>query len=280
LGQDRPATVNGCVAPGSGGREQSGHLGAARAAGGLRLDQSRGGPDRRRGRRFAVPGRQHDEAVVLIAVYRQLDLNQLHVDQKVEVTPWFRSAVGGEPFPLPADEIDTDLAALRGRHVPLVDLIERMITISSNDATNLLMELVGLSPLGVVLSDLGATGSCILRLTSDRSAQALGCANRSTPSTSAGCSLGPPPGGRLRPLDAGRCEGYCGCSSNVTRSLSLSLHCNHCRPIEERNRRIGGPGRTRDRRPHWSGRRGAEARSWLRWRRRTGYHIRRARQAS
>lgn len=112
---------------------------------------------------------------VLIAVHRQLDLNQLHLDQKVEVGQWFRSAA--EPCWLPANEVATDLAALRGRHVRLVDLIERMISISSNDATNLLMELVGRGPLTGVLSDLGATGNCILRLISDGPARALGPAN-------------------------------------------------------------------------------------------------------
>lgn len=119
--------------------------------------------------------------VVLIAVYRQLDLGCLSVDQKVQVTSQFHSAAGRELFEIPIDEVDSDLATLRDLHVPVADLIERMITVSSNDATNLLLELVGLAPLKTVLSDLGATGSCVRRPIGDRPAEAQGLANLVTP---------------------------------------------------------------------------------------------------
>ncbi len=71
----------------------------------------------------------------------------------------------------------TELADRAGGSLPLSELVERMITISSNEATNMLLGLVGLDAVATTLSDLGAADSRVERLLGDRVAAAAGLTN-------------------------------------------------------------------------------------------------------
>lgn len=55
--------------------------------------------------------------------------------------------MGGEPLRVDSDDVGLELAPLAGTELALVDLIERMVTVSSNEATNLIVEVVGLDHL-------------------------------------------------------------------------------------------------------------------------------------
>lgn len=119
--------------------------------------------------------------VVLIEAYRQIDAGRLNPTQKVLVRSDFRSVVGGEPYRVDPDDVDPELASLTGTELTLVDLIERMITVSSNEATNLILEVVGVDRLGGTLAALGITTSRICRPIGDTRAEAAGLSNRVTP---------------------------------------------------------------------------------------------------
>lgn len=119
--------------------------------------------------------------VVLIEAYRQFDVGRLSPTQRVLVRSDFRSVVGREPFRVDSDDVDLELAPLAGTELALVDLIERMVTVSSNEATNLILEAVGLDRLGATLADLGVTASRVCRPIGDARAEAAGLSNRVSP---------------------------------------------------------------------------------------------------
>ena len=54
--------------------------------------------------------------------------------------------------------------------MPLADVIERMIVVSSNEATNMVVELVGRDAVNAALADAGATSSTFGRKYSDLAA--------------------------------------------------------------------------------------------------------------
>ncbi len=119
--------------------------------------------------------------LVMIGIYRECDRGRLDLDREVVVATEFRSVQKDQSFGLTADEADEELALVAGRPAPVRDLLERMITRSSNHATNLLMELTGVPPLGTILRDLGATGSRLERSIGDYQAEASGISNVVTP---------------------------------------------------------------------------------------------------
>jgi beta-lactamase class A len=64
--------------------------------------------------------------------------------------------------------------------MPLGDVVERMIVVSSNEATNIVTERVGLPAVNKVLADAGATGSVFGRKYSDLAAEQAGASHRTT----------------------------------------------------------------------------------------------------
>jgi beta-lactamase class A len=118
---------------------------------------------------------------VLIEAYRQFDAGCLRPLQTVLVKSDFRSVLTGEPYRVDPDDVDPELASLTGTELTLVDLIERMITVSSNEATNLILEVVGVEHLGATLGDVGVTASRVCRPIGDAKAEAAGLSNRVSP---------------------------------------------------------------------------------------------------
>jgi beta-lactamase class A len=118
---------------------------------------------------------------VLIAAYRRWDRGELDLAEPLRVRTKFRSLVDGSWFAMDPEEVDGGLAARQGEQLALGELVERMITISSNEATNLVLERVGLEEVASVLSDLNTKRTVVARPIGDRAARRAGITNLVTP---------------------------------------------------------------------------------------------------
>lgn len=79
---------------------------------------------------------------VMIEVYRRAEAGLLSLDDSLRVENAFRSIVDGSPFAIEDDSDDAIYTRL-GRRMAVRDLVYQMITVSSNLATNLLIDHVG-----------------------------------------------------------------------------------------------------------------------------------------
>lgn len=115
---------------------------------------------------------------VMMALYRAVDRGELTLDQPVPVKNEFRSIVDGSAYTLdPAEDGDPDLYQAVGCTRPLSELIRRMITRSSNLATNLLIERIGASRATDLMRELGAYEIQVLRGVEDGKAYTAGLNN-------------------------------------------------------------------------------------------------------
>jgi beta-lactamase class A len=118
---------------------------------------------------------------VMIELFRQVDAGHLSLDQSLLVVNSFGSIVDGSNYTLDAgDDSDSSLYAMIGRRVPIRDLIEHMITRSSNLATNTLIPVAGAANANAPAHALGATRMRVLRGVEDGKAFALGMNNTTT----------------------------------------------------------------------------------------------------
>ncbi|MCK9794805.1 class A beta-lactamase-related serine hydrolase [Isoptericola sp. 4D.3] len=117
---------------------------------------------------------------VLVAAARALDDGALTLEQKVASTDTFRSQVPGTPdYRIEPDDLDPEMPP-PGTLMPVGRVIERMIVVSSNEATNMVIELVGLEATNRALADAGARASVVGRKYSDLAAEARGDSHRTT----------------------------------------------------------------------------------------------------
>jgi beta-lactamase class A len=118
---------------------------------------------------------------VLMELYRQAALRGLSLDAAVEVRAEFTSIADGSRFALTADE-DSDRAIYThvGGTLPLRDVARRMITKSSNLATNLLIERVTPDSVNAMLRSIDAAGMHVLRGVQDIPAFERGLSNTTT----------------------------------------------------------------------------------------------------
>ena len=111
---------------------------------------------------------------VLIAVLRAVDSGDLSLDLVLTSRTTFTSSVpGAGEFGFEPDEVDPGMPA-PGEETTLRRVLERMIVVSSNEATNLAVELVGFGAVNAVLADLGADSSKMERLIGDLAALEAG----------------------------------------------------------------------------------------------------------
>jgi beta-lactamase class A len=95
---------------------------------------------------------------VLVAVHRLVERGLLDLDRPVTVHDDFASQVPGQRFSLdPTEDSDPDTWDAVGADVSLRDLVHRMITVSGNLATDLVLDEVGLAEVAAVLSDAGCS---------------------------------------------------------------------------------------------------------------------------
>ncbi|NJC21558.1 beta-lactamase class A [Arthrobacter pigmenti] len=117
---------------------------------------------------------------VLVAALREVDAGRLSLDQPVTVRISFPSAApGAGTFTCEPGEIDEGLPAV-GRNMPLREVLGRMITVSSNEATNMAVDLVGLPSVNTALEVCGAASSKMERLFGDLAGLEAGLTQETT----------------------------------------------------------------------------------------------------
>jgi len=129
--------------------------------------------------------RMHAASTMKVPVMLQLFLDQdaglLDLDGTVRVRTTFTSILDGSPYELDASsDSEQELYALIGREVTRRDLIERMITRSSNLATNLLIDDADAVRVTATLRGLGADSIEVLRGVEDIPAYEAGLSNTTT----------------------------------------------------------------------------------------------------
>jgi beta-lactamase class A len=117
---------------------------------------------------------------VLVAVIQAVERGALDLEQPVAAAHTFPSgAGGGETFSFEPGERDAGMPS-PGTAMPLHAVLRRMITVSSNEATNLAVQLVGLPAVNSALAACGAGSSRMERLIGDIPALRAGLSHQVT----------------------------------------------------------------------------------------------------
>jgi beta-lactamase class A len=118
---------------------------------------------------------------VLLEFFRQVDAGKLSLDQSITIVNQFHSIVDGSPYSLnPKEDEDAALYERIGKPVPARELLQRMITRSSNLATNSVIALVDPKRVTETLRSLGARQMTVLRGVEDDKAYQKGLINTAT----------------------------------------------------------------------------------------------------
>jgi len=118
---------------------------------------------------------------VLIEMFRQVKDGKLKLSDSLIVRNEFHSIVDGSRFKLDAaDDSEADLYKAEGQTRTISQLAELMITVSSNLATNLLIEKLGVENIRATVHSLGADGVNVLRGVEDGKAFEKGMNNTTT----------------------------------------------------------------------------------------------------
>lgn len=114
------------------------------------------------------------KVAVLLAALRQVASGSLDLAAPVVATATFTGH--GAAFTLDGDHLDEQFP-VAGTELTVAEVLTPMITRSTNEATNLAMQLVGLDAIGQVVSDLGLASTRIERLIGDVDAREAGLTN-------------------------------------------------------------------------------------------------------
>jgi len=118
---------------------------------------------------------------VLIELYHQAHQGKLRLEDTLVIRNAFSSLVDGSAYSLDAsDDSEADLYRAVGGTRTLAQLSELMITVSSNLATNLLIERLGVDNIQRGVHALGADGMKVLRGVEDTKAFEAGLNNTTT----------------------------------------------------------------------------------------------------
>jgi len=139
------------------------------------------------GTTFSVNDRERFHAAstmkvpVMIQVFRDAEAGMFGLDDSIPVVNTFPSLVDGSPFSVtPDDDSDTTLYGRVGGRATVRELVELMITVSSNLATNILMERVGAGRVTATMRELGTDSIEVLRGVEDDKAYEAGMSNTTT----------------------------------------------------------------------------------------------------
>ncbi|MFZ5516950.1 MAG: serine hydrolase [Candidatus Zhuqueibacterota bacterium] len=115
---------------------------------------------------------------VMIEVFRQMELGKFSLTDSLLVKNEFRSIVDSSVYSLDFGE-DSDDAVYKnqGKKMSINDLVYQMITVSSNFATNLLVDLVSAKNIMQTMSEIGAKNIQVLRGVEDPKAYEQGLNN-------------------------------------------------------------------------------------------------------
>ncbi len=118
---------------------------------------------------------------VMMEAFHQAANGEFSLDDPIVVKNKFHSIADGSLFSLSKeDDGETDLYNHIRKHLPMRDLIVRMITRSSNLATNLIIEKVGGRRVTQFMYELGVPDLLVLRGPEDNRAFAMGMNNSAT----------------------------------------------------------------------------------------------------
>ncbi|MCU1349777.1 MAG: beta-lactamase [Acidobacteria bacterium] len=118
---------------------------------------------------------------VLLGVFRQVERGELTLESPVHVRNRFTSIVNQEPFMLDLGrDADPNVYGHLGKTLTVRELAYWMITLSSNLATNLLIDVVGVNTIQQALDELDIDGIRVLRGVEDSAAFDAGLNNEVT----------------------------------------------------------------------------------------------------
>ena len=118
---------------------------------------------------------------VMIELFRQADAGRLKLDDALLIRNEFHSIVDGSPYKLSeGDDSDSAVYASVGKPMTLRALNDAMITVSSNFATNILIEKLDAATVRETVTRLGADGMVVLRGVEDQKAFDKGLNNATT----------------------------------------------------------------------------------------------------
>lgn len=117
---------------------------------------------------------------VMLAAALEIDAGRLRLDDRLVCGHTFPSGVPDAPrFAVPVGDRDTEFPP-EGAEATVGDLIDMMITRSSNEATNVLAGRVGLQGVADAITRSGASGTTMRRLIGDTAAADAGLTNTVT----------------------------------------------------------------------------------------------------
>lgn len=118
---------------------------------------------------------------VMIEVFRQAKSGKFKLTDSIVVKNEFKSIVDGSPYSMDIGDDSADgLYDKIGRKMTIYDLTYLMITVSSNLATNILIDLVGAKNANATMRQMGANDIQVLRGVEDNKAYDLGLNNTVT----------------------------------------------------------------------------------------------------
>jgi beta-lactamase class A len=115
---------------------------------------------------------------VMIEVYKQAAAGTFSLSDSVLVKTEFKSIVDSTFSLSPSDDSEPELYTVAGKNRPMSDLVYKMIILSSNLATNILIEYVGAKNVTQSMRDLGANDIQVLRGVEDGKAFRAGLNNQ------------------------------------------------------------------------------------------------------
>ncbi len=118
---------------------------------------------------------------VMIEIFRQAEAGRFKLTDSLFVKNEFKSIVDGSPYKMDINEDSGDALYKKiGKKVSIYDLMYDMITVSSNLATNILIEFVGAKNVTATMRKLGAKNIQVLRGVEDLKAYRKGLNNTTT----------------------------------------------------------------------------------------------------
>lgn len=118
---------------------------------------------------------------VAVGVARRIDDRSMSLTERIAARTTFASQVpGADDFVVEPEARDGWLSTVPPERVDVEALLRRMLTISSNDATNLLMDHIDIDEINQIYSDASCERSVVGRKLYDAAAEASGASNRTT----------------------------------------------------------------------------------------------------
>jgi len=118
---------------------------------------------------------------VMMEIFRLADQKKLALNEPIEIKNRFYSIIDRSEYRLSRDDdSDQEIYGRLGQTMPVIELLDRMITWSSNLATNLLIERVKADKVNALMRELGANDIQVLRGVEDPKAFQAGKNNTTT----------------------------------------------------------------------------------------------------